>query len=50
MLLQLEKTKPYLPGKALSASELKQLITKSRKSGIVSLAKAHQTIRRKITK
>ena len=43
-----DKTKTYLPGAALTAKETKQLIESSRKSGIVSLEKAHKEIRKKL--
>lgn len=43
-----DKTKTYLPGTALSTKETKQLIESSRKSGIVSLEKAHKKIRKKL--
>lgn len=43
-----DKTKTYLPGKALDHKEIKELITKSRKSGKVSLEKAHKQIRKKL--
>ncbi len=47
-LVDSDKTKSYLPGKALTSAELKKLISKSRKSGVVSLAKGHQAIRKKM--
>lgn len=43
-----DKTKTYLPGKALSPKETKQLIERSRKSGIVSLEKVHKQIRKNL--
>jgi len=43
-----DKTKTYLPGKPLDDKEIKELITKSRKSGKVSLEKAHKQIRKKL--
>ena len=47
-LVDADKTKTYLPGAALSPKELKQMITKSRKSGTVSMGKAHLQIRKKL--
>ena len=47
-LVDADKTKTYLPGEVLSPKELKQLITVSRKSGTVSIEKAHQQIRKKL--
>ena len=47
-LVDADKTKTYLPGEALSAKEQKQLIATSRKSGTISLEKAHQQIRKKL--
>ena len=46
--VEADKTKTYLPGKPFTAKETKLLIEKSRKSGIVSLKKAHQQIRKKL--
>ena len=43
-----DKTKTYLPGEPLDEKEIKELITKSRKSGKVSLDKAHKQIRKKL--
>ncbi len=43
-----DKTKTYLPGKALSSKETKQLIEHSRKSGIVTMEKVHKQIRKKL--
>lgn len=47
-LVDADKTKTYLSGAALSSVELKKLIVSSRKSGSVSLEKAHRQIRKKI--
>jgi hypothetical protein len=47
-IVEEDDTKVYLPGKKLEASELKDLIDDSRKSGKVKLDEAHQTIRKKI--
>ncbi|MEP7168770.1 MAG: hypothetical protein ABI855_05315 [Bacteroidota bacterium] len=47
-LVDADKTKTYLPGKQLTEKELKNLIVKSRKSGIVSMTEAHRKIRKKI--
>jgi hypothetical protein len=41
------KTKTYLPGKQLTAKELKNLIVQSRKSGTVSMDETHRKIRKK---
>ena len=43
-----DKAKTYLPGKALNAKETKQLIKKSRESGIIALEKVHRQIRKKL--
>lgn len=40
-----KKNEYFLPGKALSDSELSQLIEDSRKSGHIEMKKAHQLIR-----
>ena len=47
-LVDADKTKTYLPGKALTASEIKKMVAHSRQSGIVSLEKAHKQIRKKL--
>ncbi len=47
-LVDEDKAKIYLPGEALEAKEIKKLITKSRKSGTVTLEKAHIQIRKKL--
>ena len=47
-LVDSDKTKIYLPGAALSANELKHVVSKSRKSGTVPISKAHQQIRTKL--
>lgn len=47
-LVDADKTKLYLPGKALSVKETKQLIEKSRNSGTVSMTKIHKQIRHKL--
>ena len=47
-LVDADKTKLYLPGEPLNSKEIKHLIEKSRKSGTVSLKKAHQQIRKKL--
>ncbi len=49
MLLQLKETKSYLFGEVLQPKQLKRLIIKSRKSGTVSLDKAHEQVRKKLT-
>jgi hypothetical protein len=43
-----DKTKAYLPGAPLNRKEIKELISKSRKSGTVSLKEAHKQIRKKL--
>ena len=43
-----DKTKSYLPGNALSAEELEQLIISGRKSGTISMKVAHRQIRKKL--
>ena len=47
-LVDADKSKTYLPGKALSAKELEQLIMSSRKSRTISMKEAHQQIRKKL--
>ncbi len=47
-LVDADKTKTYLPGEALTAKELKKLVEHSRKSGTVSLEKAHKQIQKKL--
>ena len=47
-MVDADKTKTYLPGAALTAKETKQLIEHSRKSGTVSMEKAHKQIRKKL--
>jgi hypothetical protein len=47
-IVDADKSKTYLPGEALKEKEIKELITKSRKSGTVSLEKAHKQIRKKL--
>ncbi len=48
-LVDEDKAKLYLPGEALESKEIKKLITKSRKSGKVSLDKAHTQLRKKLS-
>ena len=47
-LVDADKTKTWLPGKALSTTEIKKMIDHSRKSGTLSLEKAHKQIRKKL--
>ena len=46
-LVDEDKAKLYLPGEALEEKEIKELITKSRKSGMVSMEEVHSKIRGK---
>ena len=47
-LVDADKTKTWLPGKALTAVEIKKLVEHGRKSGTISLEKAHKQIRKKL--
>ena len=44
----MKTTLTHFAGKALTPKELKQLIISSRKSGTISMEKAHRQIRKKL--